>query len=201
MMMIHKKLGSASFLAKGHIRAFTSSNAAKSKYDAIIIGGGHNGLVCANYLAKENMKVLVLEKRHLVGGAACSEEVFPGYVFSRASYLLSLFRNVVIDDLFPANWRDELVLFRREFPSFTPMKDGRYLMLGGGADFDHREISKFSTKDAENMPIYTRNLEEIVELINPIIDTAPPRSFSEWASVAWQLRNKLPKHQSLPEVY
>lgn len=65
----------------------------QKKYDAIIIGGGHNGLVAANYLAKDNMKVLVLERRHLVGGAAVSEEVFPGYVFSRASYLLSLFRN------------------------------------------------------------------------------------------------------------
>ena len=68
----------------------------------MIIGGGHNGLVCANYLAKEDMKVLVLERRHLVGGAAISEEVYPGYVFSRASYLLSLFRNVIIDEIFPS---------------------------------------------------------------------------------------------------
>jgi phytoene dehydrogenase-like protein len=101
------------------------------------------------------MKVLVLERRHLIGGAAISEEVFPGYVFSRASYLLSLFRNCVIDELFPPNWREELVLYKREFPSFTPMKDGRYLMLGGGHEFDSKEISKFSKKDAENMPRYT----------------------------------------------
>ena len=169
------------------------------KYDAIIVGGGHNGLVCANYLAKEKMKVLVLERRHLVGGAAVSEEVFPGYVFSRASYLLSLFRNVIIDDLFPANWRDELVLYKREFPSFTPTSDGRYLMLGGGADFDFKEISKFSKKDALNMPLYTRNLEEIVDMINPMIDTAPPQSIREWLRLAWKL--KLPKHQSLSQVY
>jgi len=79
----------------------------------VIIGSGHNGLVCANYLAKSNMNVLVLEKRHIVGGAAVSEEVFPGYVFSRASYLLSLLRKNIIEDLFPPNWRQELVLFER----------------------------------------------------------------------------------------
>ena len=73
--------------------SFSSSNV--QKYDAIIVGAGHNGLVCANYLAKYDtkMKIAVLERRHLIGGAASSEEVFPGYVFSRASYLLSLFRN------------------------------------------------------------------------------------------------------------
>ena len=81
-----------------HTRLFSSkTNSSNSKkYDAIIIGGGHNGLVCSNYLAKENMRVLVLERRHIVGGAACSEEVFPGYVFSRASYVLSLLRNKII---------------------------------------------------------------------------------------------------------
>lgn len=147
------------------------------------------------------MKVLVLEKRHLVGGAAISEEVFPGYVFSRASYLLSLFRNVIIDELFPSNWRDELVLYKRDYPSFTPTKDGKYLLLGGGHEMDHKEISKFSKKDADMMPIYTRNLEEIVDLINPMIDIAPPASVSDWLSLAWELKGKLPKNQSLTEVY
>lgn len=175
----------------------STSNA--EKYDAIIIGGGHNGLVCANYLAKEKMKVLVLERRHLVGGAAVSEEVFPGYVFSRASYLLSLFRNVIIDDLFPPDWRNELVLYKREYPSFTPTRDGKYLLLGGGHDLDHKEISKFSKKDADMMPLYTKRLEEIVDMINPMIDTAPPKSISEWLSLAWKL--KLPKDQSLTSVY
>ena len=175
------------------------SNTAAKKYDAIIVGGGHNGLVCANYLAREDMKVLVLERRHLVGGAAVSEEVYPGYVFSRASNLLSLFRNVIIDDLFPKHWRNELVQYKREYPSFTPTLDGRYLLLGGGADLDHKEISKFSKKDADSMPVYTRNLEEIVDMINPMIDTAPPKNISEWLSLAWKL--KLPKHQSLSQVY
>ena len=91
-------------------------------------------MVCANYLAKENMKVLVLERRHIIGGAAVSEEIAPGYVYSRASYLLSLFRNKIIDDLFPSNWREDLVLYKREYPSFTPTKDGKYLLLGCGEE-------------------------------------------------------------------
>ena len=177
-------------------RAFSTNH---KKYDAVIIGGGHNGLVCANYLAKEDMKVLVLERRHLVGGAAISEEVYPGYVFSRASYLLSLFRNVIIDEIFPSNWRDDLVLYKREFPSFTPTRDGKYLMLGGGHDFDHKEISKFSKKDADKMSEYTSKLEEIVDMINPMIDTAPPKSIPEWLKLAWKL--KMPKNQSLTDVY
>lgn len=80
------------------------------------------------------MKVLVLERRHIIGGAAVSEEIAPGYVYSRASYLLSLFRNKIIDDLFPSNWREDLVLYKREYPSFTPTKDGKYLLLGCGEE-------------------------------------------------------------------
>jgi phytoene dehydrogenase-like protein len=117
--------------------------ATKTAYDAVIIGSGHNGLVCANYLAKANMKVLVLERRHIVGGAAVSEEIFPGYVHSRASYLLSLLRKNIIDELFPADWRKDLVLYEREYPSFTPTKqDGKYLLLGHKHEL--KEIAKFS---------------------------------------------------------
>ena len=77
------------------------------------------------------MNVLVLEKRHVIGGAAVSEEVFPGYVFSRGSYLLSLLRKNIIEELFPQNWRDELVLYERKYPSFTPThEEGKYLLLG-----------------------------------------------------------------------
>lgn len=139
------------------------------------------------------MKVLVLERRHLVGGAAISEEVFPGYVFSRASYLLSLFRNQIIEDLFPTNWREELVLYKRLYPSFTPLKDGRYLMLGGGKEMDFKEISKFSSKDAYNYPTYTHKLDEIVDIVNPLIDSQPPQSMLDVAKIAWNLKGKIPK--------
>ena len=71
----------------------------KNKYDAIIVGGGHNGLVCANYLADSGKSVLVLERRHLIGGAAITEEIIPGFKFSRASYLCSLLRKEIIDEL------------------------------------------------------------------------------------------------------
>ena len=116
------------------------------------------------------MKTLVLERRHLVGGAAVSEEIFPGYVFSRASYVLSLLRQAVIKEIFPENWRDEVILYRRESPSFTPTLDGRYLLLGVNEETDKQEISKFSRKDALAYKTFERKLEEIVNLFNPLVD-------------------------------
>lgn len=90
-------------------------------WDYIIVGGGHNGLVCANYLArKTNSKILVLEQRKLIGGAAVSEQVFPGYTFSRCSYVLSLFRNSIIKDLFPSDYKKDLQLIGRDISSTTP---------------------------------------------------------------------------------
>jgi phytoene dehydrogenase-like protein len=89
-------------------------------------------LVCANYLGKENKKVLVLERRGILGGAACSEELFPGYVFSSAAQVLSMFRKQIIDDIFPeaAVWKKDLVLYSRDYSSFTPTREeGKYLLL------------------------------------------------------------------------
>lgn len=80
----------------------------------------------------------------MLGGAAVSEEIFPGYVFSRASYVLSLLRKKVIEEIFPENWRKDLVLYKRTSPSFTPTKDGRYLLLGVSDEMNFKEISKFS---------------------------------------------------------
>lgn len=108
------------------------------KYDAIIVGGGHNGLVCANYLGLHKKKTLVLEKRHIIGGAACTEEVFNGYKFSRASYVLSLLRKKVINEIFPPNWKDHVKLHPRDPSSFTPTKkEGEYLLLGNDDDFNY----------------------------------------------------------------
>jgi len=118
------------------------------------VGGGHNGLVCANYLAKENMNVLVLERRYKVGGAAVSEEIFPGYTFSRASYLLSLLRGSIIEEIFPPNWREEMPIYARDMYSFTPMLNGEYMRLYFDKDKTYKEISKFSKKDAVNYPKY-----------------------------------------------
>lgn len=143
----------------------------KKSYDAIVIGAGHNGLVCASYLAKTGKKVLVLEKRHLVGGAAVTEEIIPGFKFSRASYLCSLLRKDIIDQLELKKHGLEL-LFRNP-SSFTPKLDGRYLFLGPDKEFNKKEIEKFSKKDAENYEKYEKYLEHLVGAIDPIIDTPP----------------------------
>ena len=102
------------------------------KYDAIIIGGGHNGLVAASYLAKAGKKVLVLEKRHLVGGATVTEEIYPGFKFSVFSYVVSLFRPEIIRDLkLPQHGMTILPLES----TLTPLPDGRFLYRGN----DHHE--------------------------------------------------------------
>jgi len=116
-------------------------------FDAIIIGAGHNGLVAANYLSKANKKVLVLEQRHVVGGAALTEELTPGFKFSRCSYVLSLFRKNIIKELDLLN--KGLKIHYRNIPSLTPTKDvGKYLLLHQDRARTLQEISKFSKKDA-----------------------------------------------------
>src|SRR4051795_4574908 len=119
-----------------------------TKYDAIIIGGGHNGLVTACYLARARWKVLVLERRYLVGGACVTEEVWPGFKVSPAPYVNSLFRPEIIRDLRLGDYGFESL--ERNPSSFTPFADGRYLLMGPDEQMTLREIAKFSTRDAEN---------------------------------------------------
>ena len=135
-------------------------------YDAIIIGGGHNGLVAACYLARANWKVLVLERRYLVGGACVTEEnIFPGFKVSTAAYVNSLFRPEIIRDLRLKDYGYDIV--ERDPSSFSPFADGRYLMLGPDHDMNVREIAKFSTKDAQNFPKYERMLERVASVVEP----------------------------------
>src|SRR5579864_7628325 len=109
-------------------------------YDAIIIGGGHNGLVTACYLARAKWKVLVLERRYLVGGACVTEEAFPGFKVSTAAYVNSLFRKEIVRELRLADYG--LAVLEPSPASFTPFPDRRYLMLGAEAALNQREISK-----------------------------------------------------------
>ncbi len=141
-------------------------------YDAIIIGGGHNGLVTAAYLARAKWKVLVLERRYVVGGACVSEETFPGYKVSTAAYVNSLFRPEIVRDLNLKSYGFEAI--ERNPASFSPFLDGRYLMLGRGVDADAQEIAKFSKRDAEAFPKYEAMLERVASVIEPTLTQIPP---------------------------
>jgi phytoene dehydrogenase-like protein len=141
-------------------------------YDAIIIGGGHNGLVTACYLAKAKWNVLVLERRYVVGGACVTEEVFPGFKVSTAAYVNSLFRPEIIRDLNLASYGFETI--ERNPASFSPFEDGRYLMLGRGTALDVYEIAKFSKRDAEAYPKYEAMLERVASVIEPTLTQIPP---------------------------
>src|SRR5437762_8884494 len=122
------------------------------KVDAIVIGAGHNGLVAACYLARARWRVLVLERRHLVGGACVTEETFPGFKVSTAAYVNSLFRKEIVRDLRLHDYG--FTVLERNPSSFTPFPDGRHLLLGPDAALNRREIAKFSERDAENYPKY-----------------------------------------------
>ena len=119
-------------------------------YDAIMVGAGHNGLVTACYLARAGLRVLVLERRHIVGGACVTEETFPGFKVSTAAYVNSLFRTEIVRDLDLHVYGFEVL--PRNPSSFTPFPDGRSLMMGPDAELTRSEIAKFSKRDAERVP-------------------------------------------------
>ncbi len=154
-------------------------------YDAIIIGAGHNGLVTACYLARAGRKVLVLERRHLVGGACVTEEVFPGFKVSTAAYLNSLFRKEIIRDL--RLHEHGLLILERNPSSFTPFPDGRCLMLGPDPGLNYREIAKFSPYDAVQYPNYQAMLERVAGVIEPMLTMTPPNLVNPGIKDVWLL--------------
>jgi phytoene dehydrogenase-like protein len=161
-------------------------------YDAIVIGAGHNGLVCAAYLAKAGRSVLVLERREIVGGACVTEEPWPGYKVSTASYVNSLFRPQIVRELdLEAHG---YAVIERDPASFSPFLDGRCLMLGRGTAKDAQEIAKFSKRDAERFPQYEAMLEGVAAVVEPTLDQAPPNalhpSLADLRSL-WLLRRRL----------
>ena len=147
-----------------------------SSYDLIIIGGGHNGLVTAAYLAKAGLKVCVLERREVLGGACVTEEIWPGFKVSTAAYVNSLLRPEIIRDL--ELKRHGFEMLPRSPSSFTPFPDGRSLLLGPDKQMTHREISKFSAKDAEALPRYEAMLERVADFLEPTLTMTPPNPWS-----------------------
>ncbi|MEZ5419674.1 MAG: NAD(P)/FAD-dependent oxidoreductase [Vicinamibacterales bacterium] len=145
------------------------------KYDAIVIGGGHNGLTCAAYLAKAGRKTLVLERRHVLGGAAVTEEVFPGFRFSVCSYVVSLLRPEIIRDLdLPAHGLELLPLDG----TFTPMLNGDYLWRMNDHNRSRQEIARHSRKDADAYDDYGMAMVEMGRFAKPILGMTPPDPMS-----------------------
>jgi phytoene dehydrogenase-like protein len=144
----------------------------RSRYDAIVVGAGHNGLVTACYLARTGLRVLVLERREVVGGACVTEETFPGFKVSTAAYVNSLFHTQIVRDLRLADHGYEIL--RRDPSSFTPFPDGRSLTMGPDAEQTRTEIAKFSARDAERYPGYEAMLERVAALVEPTLTLAPP---------------------------
>lgn len=145
------------------------------RYDAIVIGGGHNGLTCAAYLARAGRKTLVLERRHVLGGAAVTEEVFPGYRFSVCSYVVSLLRPEIIRDLdLPAHGLELLPLDG----TFTPMLNGDYLWRVNDHSKTRREIARHSRTDADAYDDYGMAMVEMGRFAKPILSMTPPDPMS-----------------------
>jgi phytoene dehydrogenase-like protein len=161
--------------------------------DVLVIGGGHNGLVCAAYLAGAGLQVTVLERRHLVGGAAVTEEFHPGFRNSVASYTVSLLNPRIARELRLA--AHGLRVVERPFANFLPLPDGSAFRLGGEQGL--REVARWSARDAERLPQYYAMLERVVQVLRALMDRTPPNVsdrfvFADWLAsygVARQLRH------------
>jgi phytoene dehydrogenase-like protein len=150
------------------------------RYDVIVIGGGHNGLVCACYLAGAGLKVRVLERRHVVGGAAVTEEFAPGFRNSTAAYTVSLLNPKVIRDLKLAE--HGLRIIERPFANFLPLADGRHFKLGPTTADTQKELSRFSPRDAERLPEYYRVIETAADTLRSLVLETPPNLGFSWRS-------------------
>ncbi|HXG50608.1 MAG TPA: NAD(P)/FAD-dependent oxidoreductase [candidate division Zixibacteria bacterium] len=165
-------------------------------YDAIVIGGGHNGLTAAAYLAKAGWKTLVLERRHVIGGAAVTEEIYPGFKYSVCSYVVSLLRPEVIREL--ELTRHDLEIIPLD-STFTPFPDGDYLVRWGDHAKTRREIARHSRTDAEAYEEYGKLMVQMAMAVKPLLGMAPPQpgSWSPREILGW---SRIARHfTALPE--
>jgi phytoene dehydrogenase-like protein len=162
-------------------------------YDAIIVGGGHNGLATAAYLGRSGYRTLVLEKRQLLGGAAVSEHPWPGYTVSTLSYVLSLMPPEVIREL--ELHRHGLTLYPLAADYYVPFPDGSHLLLTKDPQQAYNEIAKFSRKDAEAWPVFSAYLAKTARMVRPLLLMTPPAvgakspaDLLELARFAWKMK-------------
>jgi phytoene dehydrogenase-like protein len=167
------------------------SNPAESGYDAVVIGGGHNGLVCACYLAVGGLKVAVFERRPIVGGAAVTEEFHPGFRNSTASYTVSLLHPKVIRDL--KLEAHGLTIVERPLANFLPLSQREYLKVGGGLATTQAEVARFSPKDAATLPDYYAMLDRVADVVRQLALETPPNvggGLTDWLRV-WNVGGRL----------
>lgn len=143
-----------------------------SACDVAIVGAGHNGLVCACYLAERGLAVTMLERRPVVGGAAVTEEFHPGFRNSTASYTVSLLHPRIIRDLRLAT--HGLTIVERPFANFLPLPDGGFLKVGGGLEATQREVARFSARDALKLPDYYARLDAVADVLRELLLETPP---------------------------
>lgn len=175
-------------------------------YDCVIVGSGHNGLVCAHQLSRQGWKVLVLERRDLVGGACVTEEIWPGFKVSTASYLVSLLLPEIEQEMQLARFGYRVL--PRNPSSFTPCADGRSLLLGPDLKQNQKQIEQFSQRDADQFPRYEAMLERIAECLEPALVQTPPDLLplpASWRSIGFGKKLRDTKtayhlHQSLKRL-
>jgi phytoene dehydrogenase-like protein len=156
------------------------------EFDCVIIGGGHNGLIAAAYLARKGKRVCVLERRPMLGGCSVTEELWPGYKVSTAAYVVSLMLPEIIAEL--KLKQNGLVILPRVPSSFTPLRDGRYLILGADQKQNFQQIAKFSKRDAEAFGRYERLLEQVAIHLEDVLNQAAPDLLpmpTSWRRTGW----------------
>ena len=142
-----------------------------NQFDAIVVGGGHNGLTCAAYLAKAGRKTLVLERRHVLGGAAVTEELYPGFKYTVCSYVVSLLRPEVIQELELAKHGLHILPLQS---AFAPMENGDSLAIYPDEASTREEIKRHSARDADMYPKFNHLMYQMAFAVKPILGVVPP---------------------------